>query len=94
MRLLADWGIYRLPGWAKQLGFEASSWARRLAKVFLEALQAVGPLGEMSWTHGGAGGEVTWSSISSRGEVSAGAFFPDEAGVGAMGVGWGNGAQK
>lgn len=47
VQLLADSGIYGFPKHAKQPGFEASSWARRLAKVFSEALQAVGPLGEM-----------------------------------------------
>lgn len=75
MRLLADWGIYGLPGWAKQLGFEASSWARRLAKVFLEALQAVGPLGEMSWTHGGVGvgGYLVFHLLQRRG-LSRGIF--------------------
>lgn len=45
-QLLADSGIYGRPGQARQPGFEASSWARRFAKFFSEALRAVGPLGE------------------------------------------------
>lgn len=54
-----------------------------MAEVFLEALQAVGPLEKMPLTQGG----VTWSSFSSRGKASAGAF--SLTGQGREPWGWG-----
>lgn len=44
--LLPTWGFTGFRDRPSSLGFEASCRARRLAKVSLEALQAVGPLGK------------------------------------------------
>lgn len=51
VELLTGSRIYELPRQAKKPDFEASSWTKRLAKFFSEALQTVGPLRKMPLNH-------------------------------------------
>lgn len=51
VHFLADLGIYGLPGQAKQPRFQGQQLGEEVGQGFLEALQAVGPLGKMTLKH-------------------------------------------